>query len=68
MMVKNFDNTNVQTIWKNVGFFFNKSSVQNPAVVDKTYFGHLLHFLHFLLPEAGLDRIDDNEQQLQLIS
>lgn len=51
-----------------VFFFFNKSSVQNPAVVDKTFFGHLLHFLHFLLPEAGLDRIDDNEQQLQLIS
>ncbi|RMC15918.1 hypothetical protein DUI87_08123 [Hirundo rustica rustica] len=31
--------------------------------VDKTFFGH---FLHFLLPEAGLERIDDNDQVDQL--
>lgn len=40
---------------------FYKSTVQNPAVVDKTSFGLPLHFL---LPEAGLERIGDNKQQL----
>lgn len=40
---------------------FNKSTVQNPAVVDKTFFG-------YLLAETGLERIGDNEQLLQLIS
>lgn len=44
---------------------FNKSTVQNPAVVAKTFFGHLLLFL---LPEAGLEGIGDNGQQLELIS
>lgn len=42
---------------------FYKSTVQNPAVVDETSFGHLLHFL---LPVTGLERIGDNKQQVQL--
>ncbi|KAJ7395647.1 hypothetical protein BTVI_152921 [Pitangus sulphuratus] len=37
--------------------FCEKLVVQNPVVVDETFFGYLLHLL---LPEAGLQRIGDN--------